>query len=400
MNCQWNALTVNVIKTRKIECAKLQLPATLAKSPIKSTASPKLAPSNTEKFNSSDEKSNEALSENHSSIIDSIIPLSSTEDSLNSPADTEDEVFQESFETPPENDGIFSENGTKRCLSLPSYLTLEEKPHYTNESGACFRPRRLFEEALNLESYSRSSRRTRVDSRGFSQDFTDHTFPRLQGHNLEGNASGTQLHAERMKKSKSSLQINCDNNNNVRYDQNNLHSTNTDIVTQSQDRFDVRDWEQKVLVLTSDCEFGTESSNRPRDEIDGRSRSVALTENISTFASDQISKDQNIQRQVKSETHSEMPKLQTVVWDYIKRRSTKKKRKNDSNRLDQNDNLKGEDLKATNQESSSVTDGQKSEDKSLRKLDSVEADTLRPDRNNAGTTAGISRVSVDLIHSF
>ncbi|XP_028402639.1 uncharacterized protein LOC114525474 [Dendronephthya gigantea] len=393
MSCQWNALNVNVIKTRKIECAKLQLPATLAKSSRNSAATPKLAPTSKEKLNSSSEKSNEALRQNHSSIIDSIIPLLSTDESLNSSAYTEDEVFQESFETPPEKDSIFSENATKRCLSLPSYLTFEEYS-YSRESGARFAPRRLFEEALNLESYSGRLPATRVDSEEFSEDFTDHIFPRLQEHILKRNASGTG-HAGQMKKSKSSSQINCDDNNNVRYDQNHLQSTDINFATQSKEKFDVRDWEQKVLVLTSDYEFGTEYSKKPRDEIDARSRSVALTENISTFASDKICKDQTSQRQVKSETHSEMPKLQTVVWDYIKRRSTKKKRKNDNSRLEQNDNLKGENLKATNQESSSGPDRRKSKDESSPKVKNVQGESvLKSDRNNAGSsTPGISRKS-------
>ncbi len=353
---QWNALNVNVIKTRKIRCAKLNLPTTLAELPSKkSTPSPKRASTKTENLNSHNQYCKEQL--NYSSA-DCSISVLSTEDSFNSSITVEDDVFQKSFQTPPEKDGCFSKNLTKRSLSLPAYLGSEEGYCNSLDSDVCFHPRRLFKEALNLEICPRSTsgRSNRAHSRALNQGLCGDSFPRLQENIHKGNASRTP-HAERMKSTDLSSLITFDNNNNnSKSDQNNLESIKSKSrhslreVTQSKGGLDVRpSWEQKVLVLTSDFKFGTELSTKPRNESAPRSKSVALTENISTC------KAHNTGRHVKSETNSEMPRLQTVVWDYIKRKTTKRKQKDETSysQKDENVNLGETNFKATNQECSS-----------------------------------------------
>ena len=371
---QWNALNVNVIKTRKIECAKLNLPPVFAKSPRrKSTPSPIRASTQTESADNKDCK--EQLNQSNT---DGSISLLSTEDSFSSSTYTGDEVFQDSFETPPEKDGCFSRSSTKRCLSLPAYLGYEEEHDNRVHSQVCFRPRRLFEEALNLESCSGSSQSNKGDLGAPNQDLSGSNFPRFLDQIHKRHASRTP-HAERMKSTESSSLITCDNNNNSQSDQNNLESTTSkskfEQATQSKGSFDVRAWEQKVLVLTSDYEFGTEFSRKLRDESEPRSKSVALTENISTIADDKIAKGHNPERQVKSDTNSEMPKLQTVVWDYIKRKSTKRKRKNETSNLQKDENLKEESLKTTNQECSSKSVDESGKDGLPKNEKNYEADS-------------------------
>ena len=396
---QWNALNVNVIKTRKIECAKLNLPAALAKSPRKkSTPSPTLASTQTEIPNNKDCKEQSS----HSSA-DGLISLLSTTDSFNSSVYTEDEVFQESFETPPEKDGCFSKSSTKRCFSLPAYLEPEERNGYSLDADVRFHPRRLFEEALNLECPSGSVRSNRADSRAYNQGLGGHSFPRLQENIHKENTNRTP-HAERMKGTESSSLITCDNNNNFTSDQNNLASAESKSrfeSTKPKGGFDVRSWEQKVLVLTSDYEFGTQLSKKPRDENDSRSKSVALTDNISTIANDKVAKAQKTERQVKSETNSEMPKLQTVVWDYIKRKSTKRKRKNETSHSQKDENLKQDNYKATNQESCSKN-GENTgvggcKEKLPNHVKRFEAKSAeKPGRNDSGIVSHISKVCVNL----
>lgn len=348
---QWNALNVNVIKTRKIKCAKLNLPAVLAKSPTnKSPPSPKFASPEKEDSNPYSIEYKEQFTRSHSSA-DGFISVSRTEDILNSSVCTEDEVFQESFETPPEEESCFIKSTTKRCLSLPTYLSSEEE--HNIDSDTCFRPRRLFEEALNLESYSRSGQADRVDLRGPNQGPGDCTFPRLQENIHKEKASNTP-HAERMKNAETSFLITCDNNNNANSEHNNFAGTKSfESTKQSRKVFDARDWEQKVLVLTSDYEFGTELSKKPRDDSDTRSRSVALTENISSIVNNTIAEAPTTERQAKSEANSEMPKLQTAVWNYIKRKSTKRKRKNIGTGQEEKEEHLKDSCKSANQECSS-----------------------------------------------
>ena len=344
---QWNALSVNVIKTQKIKCAKLNLPAVLAKSPAKkSPPSPKFASPGKKDPNLHSTEYKEQFTGSHSSA-DGFISV----DILNSSVCTEDEVFQESSETPPEEESYFIKSTTKRCLSLPTYLSSEEERNV--DSDIYFRPRRLFEEALNLESYRTSVQNNRVDLRGPNQGLGGYSFPRLQENIHKEKASNTP-HAERMKNPETSFLITCDNNNNASSEQNNFAGTKSFESTKlSRQVFDARDWEQKVLVLTSDYEFGTESSKKPRDEGDTRSRSVALTENISSIVNNTIAEAPTTERQAKSEANSEMPKLQTAVWNYIKRKSTKRKRKNiDTGQSEKEGHLK-DSSKLPNQECSS-----------------------------------------------
>ena len=348
---QWNALSVNVIKTRKITCEKLNLPAVLAKSPTKSPPSPKLASPEKEDLDLYIIKYKDQFTGSHSSAdgFNSVLP---TEDTLNSSVCTEDEVFQESFETPPEEQSCFIKSTTKRCLSLPTYLSSEEETNF--DSQARFRPRRLFEEALNLESYSKSGQSNRVDLRQPNQDLCGYNFPRLQ-ENIHKEKPNDTPHAARMKRTETSVLITCDNNNNSSTGQNNLACTKSSFEStkHSRNAFERRDWEQKVLVLTSDYEFGTESSKKPRDDSETRSRSVALTENISSIVNNTIAEPPTTKRQAKSEENSEMPKLQTAVWNYIKRKSTKRKRKNiDAGQAPEKEHLKDSSAKSANQESS------------------------------------------------
>lgn len=393
---QWNALNVNVIKTRRIECGKLNLPAALTRSPesITKKSSPilKFASKESENLYPSSQESKQLLSKNHSSGDSLISPGHlSTENSFSSSV-AQDEVFQESFETPPDKDSSFSKSSTKRCLSLPAYLSSDQEYYYSTQS-VCFRPRRLFEEALNLESYSGTTRRNGVNSRVDDQGSSGDIFPREQEKCVFKTKQSRTAHAERMKRNESSLissDGNLDNNNNLNSDPNSLGSK-----TQSKSGFDLRDWEQKVLVLTSDYEFGTESSKKPREECDSRSRSVALTGNISTIASDKRIKAQNPGRQVKSESTSEMPKLQTVVWDYIKRKSTKRKRKNDTSHLENRENSKPE------REDSSSKNVENADNGGCKALlgdvERVEADSaMKNGRNVTETIFGISQVSVSL----
>lgn len=347
---QWNALSVNVIKTRKITCEKLNLPAVLAKSPTKSPPSPKHASPEKEDLDLYNIKYKDQFTESHSSAhgFISVLP---TEDILNSSVCTEDEVFQESFETPPEEESCFVKSTTKRCLSLPTYLSSEEETNF--DSQVCFRPRRLFEEALNLESYSKSGQSNRVDLRQTNQYLGGYNFPRLQ-ENIHKEKPSDTPHTERMKRTETSFLITCDNNNNSITGQNNLACTKSSFEStkHSRNAFEPRDWEQKVLVLTSDYEFGTESSKKPRDDSETRSRSVALTENISSIVNNTRAEPPTTERQAKSEENSEMPKLQTAVWNYIKRKSTKRKRKNiDAGQAPEKEHLK-DSSKSANQESS------------------------------------------------
>ena len=349
---QWNALNVNVIKRRKIECTKLNLPSTLVKSPTKkSTVSSKLASTEKENQNIYSKDDKDIFNKTHSSA-DAFVSPQSTDKTLNSSANTDDEVFQESFETPPVKETCFFKHTAKRCLSLPTYLTSEEEYDNSIDNDASFRPRQLFEETLNLESSSGSDCYNTSDLKVHKQELGGCSFPRIEKNiHTAGKASRTP-HAERMKSTKSSSLISCDNNNNLSSDENNLSSTKKTFKS-TKTTFDVRDWEQKVLVLTaSDYEFGTDFSKKPKDDNGTRSRSVALTDNISTIAKDKFNTDQNSasERSAKSETNSEMPKLQNVVWDYIKRKSTKRKRKNDSSNVEKHENVNEENIKATNQE--------------------------------------------------
>ena len=390
---QWNALSVNVIKTRKIECAKLNLPPAFAKSPgRKLTASPIHASTGTESSNSCNK---ERLTQ---SSTDYSISLLSTEESFTSSAYTEDDVFQDSFETPPEKDGCFSKSSTKRCLSLPAYLGYEDEDNCVH-AEVCFRPRRLFEEALNLESCSGSGPSNKSDSGASNQVSSGYSFPRFHEDIHKRNASRTP-HAERMKSTESSPLITCDNNNNSQSDQNNLESTTSKGKFESESgQFDVRAWEKKVLVLTSDYEFGTELSRKPKDENDTRSKSVALIDNISTIANDKITRAHNPERQVKSETNSEMPKLQTVVWDYIKRKSTKRKRKNETSHLQRDENLKETNLKAVNQECSSTNVENTCNESGKDRLPDDAKDSLRkPGKNvDVGIIPIVSNVSANFL---
>lgn len=308
---QWNALSVSVIKTRKIECKKLNLP------PILVSKQSSVIPTACSSSTSTKSNSNSFNKDPHLSVQESGSSFSSTECICNSMVCSEDEVFRDSFDTPPEKDGCFTRNKTKRCHSLPTYLRSEQKQENGVKCTSKFRPRRLFEEALNLEPFSRSE-----------QNYLGHSYPRYQERILSKQATRTP-HAERMKSTKSPSLIAYDRNNNNSFNDHfaksevGLHSS-----TLPNNKFDARSWEQRVLVLTSKYEFGTEAGKTPKD--DSRPKSVALSANISKIVNDKVSKASNLEdeRQVKSETTTEMPKLQTAVWDYIKRRSTKRKRKN------------------------------------------------------------------------
>lgn len=340
---QWNRLNVQVIKTKRIECRKLDLPDHLVQ-PRDTRRGEKPSKQHL-KFASpapSSERSNLG-SEGHSTARQSNITDSSfdpdVEDSLSS-LKTEEDVFQLSFETPWED--TKQNKSAARCLSLPAYLSA--KTGIGNETDVCFRPRRLFEKALNLESSSRDNANgSRLATEG--NEGLCEWFPRSQelkkwwsGEDNKMNQCRTPPAEAMNRRGKLSLIADRNNNNSSSCDHKRFFRSSSR--RRSKSSLDLRrNWEGKILALTSDSVFGAERV--AVREQRSRPRSVTLTGSVYALvkAKDKTTKC-DTEKRAASESRLGMPKFQTAVWDYIKRRSTKHKGKSDRQ---SKENSKGDD---------------------------------------------------------
>ena len=339
---QKNSLNIHVIKTKRIECAKLDLPAMLAqprKTPTKddgfTTPRPEASSLQTSNHNPSNSEVNlRRQTDSRSSLTDSLSPK--TNDVPSTPEADEDVVFDDSLETPSEAFAKPIKRDKARCLSLPACLGAESEG--ADERSVCLRPRRLFEEALNLErSRSAAPRGTSRHVAGLaSNEFA-------RGRETAGRqgeaAEDKEVKRRRtwragIVREKEALELITDhNNNNSSLRERECVPNYTAIRSHSTSDLR-RDWEQKILGLTeSRSEFGTERGGASYEDEGSRTRprSVTLAGSVHAFVeAREKAKAREAKRRAKSAgKHRGMPKFQTVVWDYIKRRSSKRKGKRD-----------------------------------------------------------------------
>ena len=335
---QKNGLNIHVIKTKRIQCAKLDLPAMLAQ--------PRKTPTQNDRFTTPRPKASSLQTSNHnpsevnlrrqtdsrSSLTDSLSP--NTNDVPNTLEADEDVVFEDSLETPSEAFAKPIKRGA-RCLSLPACLGAESEGD--DERSVCLRPRRLFEEALNLErSRSAPPRGTSPHGAGGA---SDEVARGRETAGRQGAAEDKEVKRRRtwraeIVREKEALELIADHNNNNSSLREQECVPNY-IATRSQSASDLRrDWEQKILGLTeSGSEFGTERGGASYEDEGRRTRprSVTLAGSVHAFVeAREKAKAREAKGRAKSVgKHRGMPKFQTVVWDYIKRRSSKRKVKGD-----------------------------------------------------------------------
>lgn len=319
---QWSGLNIHVIKTKRIECTKLNLPDVLTKPQSCPPSKHKKASLNS----TSDSSPSQRGHSSHSSIAESLpIELEDTLSPLKTPE--ADEVFECTFETASE-DSVNHRNVITRCLSLPC-LSCER--NIAKDSSVC--RQRLSHEAFNLESplSDIQSRLVREASEGFWTGFPrDQDSEECESLKDIGMKRSITPHAERMNRTDTVVLI-ADSNNNNSSSCDYKRGVNPSTLGRAKSSLELRqDWEQKILGLTSGSTFGAERVEN-RKEL-SRPRSVTLTGNLHNLvgAQNQTTKNRDSERRTKSEGKQKMPKLQSVVWDYIKRRSTKRKSKRDS----------------------------------------------------------------------